>query len=288
MSHPLLASRLAAACALLLFACTVTAREIKSIPIVTQVQGATFYRTSVTISNGNPTTTTALDLMFSYRSPVDGTFQVAHLTPQPLGPHRVLFYDDMIQALKNAGVIRAQDAGAALFGTLLVTFDDLVIRAEAAAVARTYSPDLGEGGTLGIAYAGRCYCSTGSLYRALGSGRSGVFGNDGSTRANLGIINEGFGPSDVRVTYYHGGTGAQLKQFLLSDVIHRELEENEVYQLNNIFADSAIPADAHTLVIQVEDTTHNDQYISAYLVQLDNTTNDGSFFFLEEEDPPSS
>jgi len=287
MSHHLVGTRLAAAVSLLVAACSLNALEIKSIPIVTQVQGATFYRTSVTISNGNPTTTTDLDLMFSYRSPVDNSFQVAHLVPQPLGPHRVVFYDDVIQAFKNAGAVRAQDAGAALYGTLLVTFDDLSIRAEAAAVARTYSPDAGGGGTLGIAYAGRCYCSTGSLFRVLGAARSGAFGNDGSTRANLGIVNEGFGSSDVRVTYYDGSTGAQLKQFLLSDVIHRELEENEVYQLNNIFADSAIPSSVHTLAIQVEDTTLNDQYISAYVVQLDNTTNDGSFFFLEEEDPAS-
>ena len=56
----------------------------------------------------------------------------------------------------------------------------------------------------------------------------------------------------MRITYYDGDTGAQLKQFFLSDVIGHDLEENEVYQINNIFNDSAIPSTVHTLVIHVE------------------------------------
>ncbi len=262
-------------------AATAFAEETRAVAIVTQVQGVVFYRTSITLSNGNPSITTPVVMNFSYRSPVDGTFQVAtaHLSPG-LGPHRVRFFDDIVQAFKDAGAIRAQDASANLFGTLLVIFEALDIRAETAAVARTYSPAPG-GGTLGIAYPGRCFCETGSLSRVLGSARGGVFGNDGSTRANLGIVNEGFGPTDVRVTYYNGETGVQLKQFLLSTFAGHDLEENEVFQLNNIFNDSAIPSTLHTLLVQVEATA--DAFVSAYVVQLDNTTNDGSFFFLEEE-----
>jgi hypothetical protein len=241
-----------------------------------------FYRTSVTLSNGNPTITTPVTIRFYYRSPADGTFQLATLDLSPsLGPRRVRVFDDIIQAFKDAGEIRAADAGSALFGTLLVDFHALDIRAETAAVARTYSPAPG-GGTLGIAYPGRCFCETGSRFRVLGAARGGVFGNDGSTRANLGIVNEGFGVTDVRVTYFNGETGVQLKQFFVSSVVHHDLEENEVVQFNNIFNDSAIPSTVHTLSIQVEAVTA-DVYASAYVVQLDNTTNDGSFFFLEEE-----
>lgn len=255
---------------------------IRSIPVVTQVQGATFYRTSITLGNGNPVLTTTVDMMFSYRSPVDGTFQIVHLALTPaLGPHRVRFFDDIVQTFKDAGVIRAQDANQALFGTLLLTYDALTVRAEANAVARTYSPAAG-GGTLGIAYASRCFCATGSQFRVLGPVRSGVFGNDGSTRVNLGIVNEGFGATDVRVTYYDGETGAQLKQFLVSSVVHHGLEENEVVQFNNIFSDAAIPSTTHTLEVQIESA--NSQYVSGYAVQLDNTTNDGSFFFLDQEE----
>ena len=120
----------------------------------------------------------------------------------------------------------------------------------------------------------------------LGASRGGVFGNDGSTRANLGIINEGDvsgqGSTDVRVQYYNGDTGALLKQFFVSEIVHHNLEANEVYQINNVFNDAAIPSTVDTLVVQVEAVTA-DFYSSSYVVQLDNTTQDGSFFFLEEE-----
>ena len=264
----------------------VRAAELRNVPVVTQIQGVTFYRTSITISNGNEVITTPVTMEFYYRSPVDGTFQVATLDVNPaLGPKRVRFYDDIIQAFKNAGQIRATDANSALFGTLLVYFDLLNIRAEAGVVARTYSAAPG-GGTLGFAYPGICFCEAGTRFRALGSGRDGVFGNDGSTRANLGIINQGDadgnGSTDVRITYYDGSNGNQLKQFFLSSVIHRELQANEVYQLNNIFNDASVPSTTTTMTIKVEAQRAN-WYVSAYVVQLDNTTNDGSFFFLFEE-----
>ena len=280
------AASLTAVVLMLLSAAAVHASETRNVPVVTQVQGAVFYRTSITITNGNETITTPVVMEFSYRSPVDNTFQIATVALSPaLGPKRVRFFDDIIQEFKNAGAIRAADANQALFGTLLVTFDALDIRREAGVVARTYSAAPG-GGTLGFAYEGRCYCAVGTTDRALGSGRDGVFGNDGSTRANLGIVNQGNefgeGPTDARITYCDGSTGAQLSQFFLSSRIGRELEANEVVQLNNIFNDTAIPASTTTLVIKVEATKDN-WFISAYVVQLDNTTNDGSFFYLFEE-----
>ena len=257
---------------------------IKSVPVVTQVQGLTFYRTSITISNGSAIVTTPVTLTFSYRSPVDGAFRIAELDLSPnLGPRHVRFFDDIIQAFKDAGEINAVDANAALFGTLLVTFDaiDESDRFEAAVVARTYSPGP-TGGTLGIAYAGRCFCSTGSQRRVIGATRSGVFGNDGSTRANLGIVNEGFGSTDVQISYYDGDTGALLKQYDISSKAGHILEENEVFQINNIFLDSGVPGSTRSMVIQVEATVAG-VYVSAYGVQLDNSTQDGAFFFFEEE-----
>ena len=271
----------------LLFSGAVLAQQTKSIPVVTQVQGATFYRTSVTISNGNPSITTPVNLLFSYRSPVDQTFQTAAVTLPFLGPRHIVFFEDVVQAFKNASVIRIQDANADLFGTLLVTFTALPSgignRFEAAAVARTYSAL--SGGTIGIAYAGRCLCLTGSQGLVVGAMRDGIFGNDGSSRANLGIVNEGPGPTDVLVSYFDGANGALLKQFIISGApgrAGRVLEENEVYQLNNIFSDSAIPLSTLTLVVEVTGTVPG-VYVSAYGVQLDNATNDGSFFFFEEE-----
>jgi hypothetical protein len=259
--------------------------SIRNVPVVTQIQGVTFYRTSMTISNGNPTITTPVEMLFSYRSPADGSFQLTTLTLSPLGPHQVRFFDDIVQEFKNAGRIRAADVSLGLFGTLLVAFPALDIRREAEVVARTYSAAPG-GGTLGFSYQALCFDCAGSQFPIFGAGRSGsVFGNDGSTRANLGIINQGFGPTDVLITYYNGDTGAQLKQFLVSSAAGHLLEENEVYQLNNIFNDAAIPATVHSLEIRVETPGEpgTGTWVSAYIVQLDNTTQDGSFFFLFEE-----
>jgi hypothetical protein len=269
------------------------AEQIRSVPVVTQIQGAAFYRTSITIFNGSPTpredpsgTSTSVEMLFSYRSPADGSWQTATLPlGLELGAHEVRFYDDIVQTFKNAGRIRAADVGLGLFGTLLVTFFNSDIdRVEAGVVARTYAAAPG-GGTLGFAYEGLFYNSAGSPFPVLGAGRSGVFGNDGSTRANLGIINHGYGPTDVWITYYDGDTGAQLKQFLVSSAAGHLLEENEVYQLNNIFNDAAIPATVHSLEIRVETPGEpgTGTWVSAYIVQLDNTTQDGSFFFLFEE-----
>ena len=97
------------------------------------------------------------------------------------------------------------------------------------------------GGTLGIAYAGRCFCETGSRFRVFGAARGGVFGNDGSTRANLGIMNEGLRPDGRPDHLLQRRHGRQLKQFFVSAAAGHILEENEVYQLNNIFRDPRSP-----------------------------------------------
>jgi hypothetical protein len=116
------------------------AGQIRNVPVVTQIQGAAFYRTSITISNGSSTISTPVLMRFSYRSPADGSWQLSflpltaevhgHLAGKgngafELGPHQVRFYDDIVQAFKNAGGIRAADVGLGLFGTLLVTFLNL-------------------------------------------------------------------------------------------------------------------------------------------------------------------
>src|SRR5262245_6011262 len=192
-------------CAGALVCGTASGQVERLIPVVTQVTGATLYRTSVTISNASDTDSTPVHLDFSYRSPVDGTFQVVRVNiSAPLGPHQMGFIVDVVQALKDAGAIRAADLNAALFGTLMVTFTAIsnLHKSDTAAVARTYSAAAG-GGTNGIAYQGRCECEIGSRGRVQGGSRSGAFLTDGETRANLGILNDGPGSTDVTVTYFN-------------------------------------------------------------------------------------
>lgn len=268
---------------LLLSPLPVTATVNRRIPVVTQIQGAVLYRTSVTIGNGRGSGSTPVVMRLTYRSPVDGSLQAAFLSPAgPLSGRRVLVYEDIIQSFKDAGSIRAADLAATLFGTLLVSFEALDNVEDAIVVARTYSAATG-GGTNGIAYVG-VEAGTAGDDGLLTAVRNGAFGTDGTTRANIGFVNEHVVATDVEVTYFDGTTGAQLKQFTLSQVTQRPtLSAGEVYQLNNIFNDSAIPAGTRLLVIRVRSLASQSR-ISGYVVQLDSITNDGSFFLMNEPD----
>lgn len=245
------------------------------VPVATQVQGAVFYRTSLMIGNGSGSREPNIELRLTYRSPADGTMQNATVDEGKLSPRRVLTYDDIIQHFKDAGAIRAADQNAALFGTLRVsfnatgqTFDDSI------AEARTYSPATG-GGTNGIAYVGRNVATAGAQI-VKAAVRNGSLGSDGNTRANIGFVNEGGTLTDVDVVYYDGTTGAEVKQFTITD-----LAVGEVKQYNNIFA--GLPAATTKLVIRATAVDAGAR-ISGYGVQLDNTTNDGSFFLMVEPD----
>lgn len=263
---------------LLLAPCVAGADIFLRIPVVTQVQGAVFYRTSVTVGNATSGHATGVLLKLTYRSPVDGTLQTATLDAGQILGYRAVFYEDVIQAFKDAGVIRAADVSSPIFGTLLVTFDanDQAI-SESLAEARTYSPDTG-GGTNGIAYVGRDTRTAGSevIKAAV---RNGQFGLDGTTRTNIGFVNESGITTEVNVQYRDASTGTVLREFTLQD-----LRGGEVVQLNNIFAHASIPPGTRVLIVRAQAESNNAR-ISGYAVQLDSATNDGAFFlFVEEEE----
>lgn len=273
--------RIAAAASMsLLLPALALAAVSQRVPVVTQVQGAVFYRTFLTIGNASSSPTAVTSLTLTYRSPVDGSLQVRPMTlPSPIAPGQAQVYEDIIQAFKDAGAIRAQDLGAGLFGTLTVTANGLSRDSGLSVVARTYSPASG-GGTNGIAYVGRSTSSAGSSSKVVAFVRNGAFGTDGTTRANIGIVNEGPTTTDVRLVYADASTGAQVKQFNLSSVVGHSLEPGEVVQLNNIFS-AGVPA--ATRILRVEARPVSTGLISGYGVQLDSVTQDGSFFLMSEE-----
>ncbi len=243
------------------------------IPVVTQVQGAVFYRTSLMIGNGSSSRQPLIELRLVYRSSVDHTMQSATLQEGMLAPHRVLTFEDIIQHFKDSGVIRSVDRTAAIFGTLTVSFNaNGQLLEDSIAEARTYSPANG-GGTNGIAYVGRNIVTAGSE-RIKAAVRNGPLGADGTTRANLGFVNEG-ARTDVDVIYYDGSTGVQLKAFTIPD-----LAAGEVVQFNNVF--SGLPAGTTKLIVFASAQAAGGR-ISGYGVQLDSVTNDGSFFLMFED-----
>jgi len=272
----------AAASAILLFVPALVVSAISQrIPVVTQVQGVVFYRTflMVGVASGSPTVTPRMTL--TYRSPVDGSVQTPTLTlPEPIAGGQAQTFEDVIQTFKDSGLIRPQDQSVGLFGTLEVTADALTDPSQLSLVARTFSPAAG-GGTNGIAYVGRDAQTAGSGSRIVAFLRNGTFGSDGTTRANIGFVNEGATPVDLRITYLDATTGAKIKDFTLSSVVSRPLGPGEVVQLNNVFVSAGLPG--ATRLMSVTATPVTAGRISGYAVQLDSVTSGGSFFLMTEE-----
>jgi hypothetical protein len=104
---------------------------------------------------------------------------------------------------------------------------------------------------------------------------------DGTTRANIGLVNEGSAPTDVRITYLDASSGAKIKEFNLSSAVGHTLSPGEVVQINNIFVSSGVPPS--TRLINVQAVPLSAVPISGYAVQLDEVTSDGSFFLMTEE-----
>lgn len=277
--------RIAAVASAILFWPTLVLGAVSQrIPVVTQVQGVVFYRTflMIGVASGSPTVTPTLTL--EYRSPVDGTIQKPVLTLEaPIAGGQAQTFEDVIQSFKDAGAIRSADRASGLFGTLEVSADALTESSQLSVVARTYSPATG-GGTNGIAYVGRDPDGAGSSTQLVTFVRDGTFGTDGTTRANIGFVNEGSTTVDVRITYLDAATGAKIKEFTLAGALRHDFSPGEVVQINDIFGSSGVPS--ATRLISVQATPLAPGRISGYTVQLDSVTNDGSFFLMTERPAP--
>lgn len=264
---------------LVVFALSARADVFYDVPIVTQVQGATFYRTSLAISNIGPAS--ILAITFIYRSPVDNTMQTA-ANAHPLASGAVFESDDIVDFMKFNAAMRNVDRNQALFGTLFIELPSVTDPTDVSVVARTYSPGPGGSGTMGIAYLGRPINAVNRAFSRLTTTlRNGTFGHDGSSRANIGMVNYSNSAIDLHLEYKDATTGVTLKSFSLSSVTGHLLESREVVQLNNIFADPAVSSASRVLVTIT--MIQPAQTFSGYAVQLDNTTNDGSFFLLTEK-----
>jgi hypothetical protein len=261
------------------FAVSAAAEIFYEVPVATQVQGVVFYRTSLAISNLGPRT--FMGVNFSYRSPVDNTMQYTQANDFVESPGS-FSTDDVVEYMKTRSSMRAADKTMPLFGTLEVVMSSTVDPTDVTVVARTYSPGADGNGTVGIAYVGRPYGTTTQAFtRMTTTVRNGTFGHDGNTRANLGFVSLGNLPMDLKIEYINAATGLSLKTFTLSSAAGHQLESREVVQLGNIFGDPALAGVSRIIVIVTQ--IGQVQGFSGYAVQLDNTTNDGSFFLFTEK-----
>lgn len=262
------------------FATAASAEVFYDVPIVTQVQGVTFYRTSLAISNTGPRT--FLAITFNYRSPVDNTMQAPTYIQSILEPSAAFSSDDIVQLFKTNSDMREADKTVPLFGSLEIDVPEIIDPTDITIVARTYSPGPGGAGTMGIAYLGRpITAATRAFTRLTTTVRNGTFGQDGNARANIGIINLSNYAIDLKVDYKSTLTGVSLKTFNLSSAVGHLLASREVVQLGNIFGDAALAGVSRVLVTITP--IPPSQTFSGYAVQLDNTTNDGSFFLMTEK-----
>jgi len=238
-----------------------------------------FYRTSLAVSNVGPRT--SMGVNFSYRSPVDNTMQYTQANEilESLGSFSS---DDIVEYMKNRSTMRAVDKTVPLFGTMEIDMPQIVDPTDVTVVARTYSPGADGNGTVGIAYAGRPNSATTVAFtRMMTTVRNGTFGHDGNTRANLGFVSIGNSPMDLKIQYIDAATGLSLKTFALSSAAGHLLASREVVQLGNVFGDPALAGVSRIIVIVTPITAI--QSFTGYAVQLDNTTNDGSFFLFTEK-----
>ena len=258
--------------------------------IVTRVQGTSFFRTAVDITNNtdaNPVTAT-FQYCYTLNNVYQGCTQQETLTLLNFDSFHT---DDIVEYLGTLGVL-APGAEDLSFGTFIVTFDGLPSGNgwEGTVTARTYNPYVVNGvtvGTLAIAYPGSLFfeSSTGSLVGLIRDTRPAPT-VAGALRTNLGITNTdvlGVGPVSVQLTFYDVTENSPTNGQLVGNAINiNDLQAGEVRQTNNVFDVAAIP-DNVTSCIVFADITAGDPAVTieGYINILDGGTQDGAFFEMK-------
>jgi hypothetical protein len=258
------------------------------LPVVTKIQGATKYYTSIDITNN---TSVATDVSFEYApydgsAPVDGVFQ-----DQLLGLDSFHF-DDFVQYLVDQGLLDST-RGDNTFGTLLVTFDTGSVGNEFSVTARVYNyVSAGQLPSYGLSYRGEPLRIPGATtLTALIRDTTLPSATGPVVVTNLGIENQGLTdngdvpPGNITVTlkFYDPRTGQQV-----GSEPQLTLFPGQVIQLNDVFGRNSgnpydLPADATDLIVFAEGPTGPDApHIQGYVVLKDTYTNDGSFYFMQE------
>jgi hypothetical protein len=259
--------------------------------IVTRVQGTSFFRTAIDITNNTSTEGVIASLQYCYN--VAGEFRGC--TP-PTDIELLSFYnfhtDDMVDYLGSIGVIPA-DARAASFGTMLVTFHGLpsAFGWEGTVTARTYSPlDQANpsAGTLAIAYPGSLFFESANTTLVATIRDTQLNPTEaGALRTNLGVTNTDLnttGNVNVRMQFFDVTEGSPTNgQQVGNELTINGLEPGEVNQLNNVFTLAAIPDNVESCIVFVDITspTSGLPTIEGYVNILDGGTQDGAYFEMK-------
>jgi hypothetical protein len=254
--------------------------------IVTRVQGTSFFRTAIDITNNTSTNGVVARIQYCYT--FNGAYQGCTAS-QDIGLQALdnFHQDDMVAYLGTLGVL-APGAENSSFGTLLVTFDNLPSNFgwEGTATARTYSPyDQSNPalGTVAIAYPGSLFFeSANTTLVATIRDTTPAPTEAGSLRTNLGLTNtdlNGAGPVNITLTFFDPATG----QAVGNAQTVNGLAPGEVRQINNVFNVAAIPTSIQSLIVFADVTSPTTGFptIEGYVDILDGGTQDGAYFEMK-------
>ena len=255
--------------------------------IVTRVQGTSFFRTAVDISNN--TTTDGVTAAYQYCYTLNGAYQGCTASQTiVLHPLDNFHTDDVVAYLGGLNLL-APGAADASFGTFLVTFSGLPSGNgwEGTVTGRTYSPyDQANpaAGTVAIAYPGSLFfeSASGSLVGIVRDTRPAPT-DAGALRTNLGITNTDAlvsgQPVQVQVTLYDTATGGHV-----GNILTRTLQPGEVTQINDLFTAAAVPTNVVSCIVFVDTVgplPNPAPTIEGYINILDGGTQDGAYFELK-------
>jgi hypothetical protein len=259
--------------------------------IVTRVQGTSFFRTAIDITNNTDVDGVIAQIQYCYT--LNGAYEGCTPTEEiALLALDNFHQDDMVQYLGTLGVL-APGAEAASFGTLLVTFQNLPSNFgwEGTVTARTYSPyDQNNPalGTVAIAYPGSLFFESANttLVGTIRDTRPAPT-EAGALRTNLGVTNtdlNGAGAVNVALSFYDVTPGTPTNGQRVGNILNvNNLQAGEVRQISDVFTNAAIPTNVLSCIAFADITSPGSGFptIEGYVNILDGGTQDGAFFEMK-------
>lgn len=259
--------------------------------IVTRVQGTSFFKTAVDITNN--TTTDNVVATYQYCYTFNGAYQgcTAQQSINLFGLDD-FHTDDIVDFLSNLLVPGAADQS---FGTFIVTFSNLPSGNgwEGTVTGRTYSPfdqNNPNLGTVAIAYPGSLFfeSASGSLVGIMRDTRPAPTAA-GALRTNLGLTNTALfdttNPVQIQLVFYDATENSATGGQEVGNRRNVTLQPGEVTQINDIYTAQAIPNNVTAVIVFADvlgpSSTVTPPTIEGYINILDGGTQDGAFFEMK-------
>jgi hypothetical protein len=272
-------------------AAATTATYSAQVNIITRIQGTSFFKTSIDITNN--TDVDGVSATFQYCYTLNGSFQGC-TTPKSINllAFDNFHTDDIVQYLGTLGIL-APGAEQQSFGTFLVTFDNLPSNFgwEGTVTARTYSPyDQADPskGTVASAYPGSLFfeSASGSLVATVRDTIPDPT-EAGALRTNLGVTNTALNNNDpvtVELSFYDVTPNSPTNGQRVGNILTvSNLAAGEVRQINNVWSAAAIPSSVDSCIAfaDVVSPTNGLATIEGYITILDNGTRDSAYFEMK-------